>query len=108
MQVFADAMADIFADTDMTVPADYRRGGQGPASRIRVVRSVREPGMQALGLELRARADMISVRVADAPHLAPGDSFTFDPDTAPTIVKVIEAPELDGQGLSYTAVIRRY
>lgn len=104
---FSSALGDLHADTDLATPADYRRGGQGPASRVRVIRSVLEPQAAPLGLALRARADTVSVRAADCPQLRTGDTFTLDPDTTPTLLTVTEAPELDVEGLSYTANVRR-
>ena len=106
MTVFATALATLHADPNLSLPADYRRGGQGPALRVRVVRSVLEPEAAPLSLNLKARADTLSVRAADCPHLAQGDTFTLHPDTAPELLTVT-GTEPDTEGLSFTATVRR-
>lgn len=107
MTAFDDAIEDLHADTDLTALVDYRQGGQGPATRIRVIHTVLEPSRAPFGMTLQARADQVQVRLADAPQLAAGDSLTFDPDTTPW-VGVITAPvERDAENLSITARIRR-
>jgi hypothetical protein len=104
--VFATALATLHTDANLAVPADYRRGGAGPAARVRVIRAVLEPDAAPLGFNLKARADTLAVRAADCPNLAPGDSFTLAPDTAPTVV-VVTTLTPDAEGLSFTAITRR-
>ena len=106
MTAFDDALTTLHADADLSAPADYRQGGQGPAARVRVIRAVLEPEAAPLGLNLRARADTLSVRVADCPSLSKDDTFTMDPDTAPTLLTVIDTVP-DAEGLSFTATVRR-
>ena len=106
MNAFERMTNSVFANTDLSLPADYRRGGQGPALRVRVVRSVLEPEAAPLSLNLKARADTLSVRAADCPHLAQGDTFTLHPDTAPELLTVT-GTEPDTEGLSFTATVRR-
>lgn len=106
MTVFDTALATLHADANGPVPADYRRGGQGPATRIRVVHTILEPSRAPFGMELRGRADQVQIRLADAPSLAPDDSLTFDPDGTPW-VGVIAKIERDAEGLSATCQIRR-
>lgn len=106
MSAFASALADLHADPDLSVPADYRRGGEGPATRLRVVRSVLEPDAAPLGLKLTARADTLAVRAADCPGLAVSDTFTLTPDTAPELLTVTSITS-DAEGLSFTAIVRR-
>ena len=65
MTAFDDALTTLHADADLSAPADYRQGGQGPVARVRVIRAVLEPEAAPLGLHLRARADTLSVRVGD-------------------------------------------
>lgn len=106
MTVFDTALATLHADSNLAVPVDYRRGGQGPAARIRVVHSILEPSRAPFGQALKARADQVAIRLADAPHIAAGDSLTFDPDGTPW-VGVITTKELDAEGLSATCQLRR-
>lgn len=106
MSAFADALADLHGDVDLTVPADYRRGKSGPATRIRVAHTVLEPSRAPFGKQLKARTDQVQIRLADAPHLAAEDTLTFDPDGTPWVA-VITSTELDAEGLSATCQIRR-
>lgn len=107
MTVFNTALATLFADRNMTVEAEYRRGGQGPAARVRVKRAVIEPDAAPLGLTIRARADAIAVPIADCPHLAKDDTFTLNPDTAPEIVTVTPQITRDAEDTEFTAIVRR-
>jgi hypothetical protein len=106
MTVFAAALRTLHAHPNGPVPADYRRGGQGPAARVRVVHTILEPSRAPFGMQLKARADQLQVRLSDAPHLAQSDTFTMDPDGAPWIA-VVTSVELDAEGLSATCIIRR-
>lgn len=107
MTAFDDAIEDLHADTDLSALADYRQGGQGPATRLRVMHTVLEPSRAPFGMTLQARADQVTVRLADAPHIGPNDSFTFDPDGSPWVGVVTSAPERDAENLSATCRIRR-
>ena len=107
MTVFRTALATLHADTNLSIPADYRQGGQGPATRLRVIHTVLEPSRAPFGMTLQARADQVTVRLADAPHIGPNDSFTFDPDGTPWVGVVTSAPERDAENLSATCRIRR-
>lgn len=106
MTVFDTALATLHADANMSLPADYRRGGQGPATRVRVIRAVLEPEAAPLGLSIKARADTISVPIATCPDLAMSDTFTLNPDTAPTIVTVTQFVR-DAEDTEFTAIVRR-
>lgn len=103
---FDEMLEDLHNDDAFGLDADYRRGGNGIPVRVRIRRSIIEPNESPLGLRIKARADTISVRLADCPHLAKDDQFTVDPDTNPTILVVTEI-ERDAEGLSATATVRR-
>lgn len=106
MSVFDTALATLHADANMAIPADYRRGGNGIPVRIRIVRSTIVGDEAPLGMRIKAREDVVSVRLVDAPHLAKDDHLTVDPDSTPTIL-VVTSAELDAEGRSFTATVRR-
>lgn len=106
MTVFDTALATLHADTNTTVPADYRQGGQGPASRIRVAHTILTPARAPFGMQIKGRADQVQLRLSDAPAVAPGDSLTFDPDGTPWVA-VVTTVEPDAEGLSATCMLRR-
>lgn len=108
MTIFDTALAAIHAHPDLSLPADHRVGGQGPATRIRVIRSIETPDAVAFGQGMRGQRDTYAIRRADVPGLAAGDSLTLNPDTAPEIVKLIEPPAIDIEGLTFTVAVRRF
>jgi hypothetical protein len=96
---FAAAMGVLVADPNLGVDALYRPGGAVPGASVRVIRDRPTAEAQGLGTTLRAGAELLHVRVADAPMLAKGDTFTIGAET----LTVQGTPRRDALGLTWTA-----
>ncbi|MCW3477361.1 head-tail joining protein [Limobrevibacterium gyesilva] len=107
MTVFEAALRTLHADPNLSVPADYQPGGQGPATSIRVTRVTREARFDAFQ-PVKQHGEDLSIRRIDAPALAKADTLTlYDPTRpGPELVVVLEA-NLDHEGLTWTATVRR-
>ncbi len=109
---FATALLTLHRDPALSVPARYRQQNAGPPFPIRVIRMVDEKGRDVYQ-RVRAHTEMVQVRRVDAPMLAVGDTLEIhdaadplNPRTCEMLV-VSEAPELDSNGLAWTACTRR-
>ena len=99
MTAFSTAAAALLGDLNLGVDALYRPGGGGPGVGIRVIRERPTAETQAFGAKLRAGAELLHLRVADAPALAKGDTVTIGTET----LTVQGAPRRDTLGLLWTA-----
>lgn len=78
MNAFAAATDAIFADRNMSVEVGYLRGGLGPLITVRgIIRAPTDTFDQA-GYQIATDTLRLSLRVADAPDCAEGDSVILN------------------------------
>jgi hypothetical protein len=99
VSAFAAALAVLVADPHLGTEALYRPGGADPAVSVRVIRDRSAAEAQGFGTTLRAGAELLHLRVADAPGLAKGDTFAIGAE----VLMVQGTPRRDALGLMWTA-----
>jgi hypothetical protein len=102
MTAFADAVDTLFTDANMALTAFWRRGGDGEAVPVRLVR--RAPDLVADFGPGRVVIDAtwLDVRVSEVESLAPGDTFEIDGE----LLEVRGEPRRDTERLIWTAEAR--
>ena len=102
MSAFATTVAASFRDRNLAADALYRPGGIGSGFPCRAVLSA---GDQTGGFgETRIVADsvLISLQIADAPSLTPGDSL----EIGGSLFRILGVPLRDATRLVWTAEAR--
>lgn len=102
MELFAAALGDILADPHVGVDAEWRQGGAGPPTPVRVVRSSPDRVATAFDAAVIQATDVLTVAVADLPDLASGDSVTVGSD-----VLIVQHAERDAIGVAWRVFCRR-
>jgi hypothetical protein len=99
---FAAAAATLAADPNLGADAGYRRGGIGPATSLRVVRS--SPDRVASGFEtpLLQATDVLMVPVASIADPQAGDTFDVQGD-----LLTVQHAERDAAGAAWRVLCRR-
>ncbi len=102
MNLFAEAIDDLFADPNLARAAVWRAGGTGAAVALRII--LRQPDRIGGFGEARlwTATTMIEVRTTEVPLLAEGDSFEIEGET----FAVQGEPLRDGERLVWTAEVR--
>jgi len=91
VNAFADAMAAMTADGNLSVPAVYQSSGSGGGVAIRLVRSAPDETFDAFGTTLVRPTDVLLVATADVPAPAKGDVVLVGSDTL-TVLAAIRDP----------------
>ena len=109
MTVFDTALAVLHADVNMSVAADYRRGGQGAAAALRITREVVDAAFAAFAQPVTGRADVVRVRVADAATVGKNDTLEVYDSAGAAVVErlVVTEAHLDAEGITWMAHVRR-
>ncbi len=100
--VFEIAMGRLMADPNIGVDADYRAGGQGPATAVRIVRNMGSAENIQAAFRTRATNDRtIDVLAADCSP-AKGDTWTLADGT---ILTALDA-DRNESGTIWTVTVR--
>ncbi len=102
MTAFAGAMTAIVADPNLGSDADYRRGGIGPATAVRVVRSSPDRAASAFDTPLLQATDVLTVPVASVADPQAGDTFVVQGD-----LLTVQHAERDAAGAAWRVLCRR-
>lgn len=102
MTAFGVAINAIFADPNMSVPAEYRAGGADPAVSVRVMKSSPSVVSDWNSASIVQDSVLFDVRVSEIATPAIGDTFTI----SGTIYSVIDEPLLDAEGLIWQLGMR--
>lgn len=102
MNAFAQAMATLVADPNLSTDAVYRAGGTGAPVTLRVLRSSPDRVAMGFGTDILSATDILSVAIATLPSLAPGDSFALGAD----LLTVTHA-ERDASGTAWRVLCQR-
>ncbi len=102
MTAFAAAMAAIVADPNLGADADYRRGGIGPATSLRVVRSSPDRVASAFDTPLLQATDVLTVPLASVTDPQAGDTFAVQGD-----LLTVQHAERDSAGAAWRVLCRR-
>jgi len=102
MSVFDLALATLHADHNTSLPARWRRGGQGAWTELRAIRVVEDATADAFGAKVKTRDDTFQLRVADAGEVGQNDVLELlDADGNPTARLVITGAHKDVEGLTW-------
>lgn len=105
MTAFDDAMADLFADPNMSRPVLYRVGGAGAGVQINVIWSERLREMDFASTGAVVKDTVADVRLVDIAAPAVGD--TLEPlDSPGQIYGVAAKPLRDSQNLISTVTLK--
>lgn len=74
MNVFAEAIDDLFADPNLVVPALWRAGGSGPGVPIRVMLRQADRVTDFGDTRIASGSTVIEVRTSEVPAPAEGDT----------------------------------
>lgn len=101
MTAFDDALAVLVTDVNLSVAAEYRVAGAGPATELRVI--VSQPDELAVPFDTPAvrPTRVLTARIADLPTLRAGDTFTIGDDLLTAL-----APRRDAEGVTWTIPCR--
>jgi hypothetical protein len=99
---FAAAAVTLSADPNLGAAADYRRGGIGPATSLRVVRSSPDRVASAFDTPLLQATDVLTVPVASIPDPQAGDTFEVESD-----LLTVQHAERDAAGAAWRVLCRR-
>ncbi len=102
MTAFAAAVATLAADPNLGTAADYRRGGIGPATSLRVVRSSPDRIASAFDTPLLQATDVLTVPVASITDPQAGDTFEVEGD-----LLTVQHAERDAAGAAWRVLCRR-
>jgi hypothetical protein len=100
--VFAAAAATLAADPNLGADAEYRQGGIGPATALRVVRSSPDRVASAFDTPLLQATDVLTVPVASVTDPQAGDTFDVQGD-----VLTVQHAERDSSGAAWRVLCRR-
>lgn len=102
MSAFATAVAASFRDRNLAADALYRLGGIGSGFPCRAVLSAGDHTGNFGETRIVSDSVLISLQIADAPSLTPGDTLEIDG----TIYRMLGAPVRDATRLVWTAEAR--
>ncbi len=102
MRAFAAATATLAADPNLGTDADFRRGGSGPATSLRVVRSSPDRVASAFDTPLLQATDVLTVPLASVTDPQAGDTFDVQGD-----VLTVQHAERDAAGAAWRVLCRR-
>jgi len=98
MSLFADALADLFADPELTLDATWAAGGVGAPIPVRVIRKRPDRIVNFGGSRALLPTTLIDVRAAEIANPSEGDLVTIEG----VPFQILAAPALDSAGLVWT------
>jgi hypothetical protein len=81
MTVFADAIADLFADPNIARDAVWRPGGSGDGIPVRAIARRPDREVEFGDVAVHTATAVFEVRVSEVPNPAEGDTITLGGET---------------------------